>query len=366
MLAAATARYAASSTLTITMDDSRVPSLPVELLINVASKLTRVADLYSFALVNVPCNYASTSVLYFDITLGNSYATRKCLDTLTRSSTLCSFQRDLPSFTRSFVVDWGAWYADEDQGSDEVLAGDMIIPDKSDLQAESYMPTFQGVPRNGLRPTLENAVLRMHKLHRFACWESFMFTPKAFARLVAGPAALSLRVLEATMEDWRLPPYRLSLDNAMPMCSRLQKIHFILPSHQVDWDNCMGYVGRLLKTSATLLESLALDLSTSHTHVHVPELFSEIKSFPVLDVLRVPTATDLLSTPRTHALQCLQLNCDHSRIGRDGITGRRSLPSSPYPRLKTLLQPRRPSLVPPRGYRHAVTYLCRLPRRSGV
>ena len=169
MLAAATARYAASSTLTITMDDSRVPSLPVELLINVASKLTRVAGLYSFALVNVPCNYASTSLLYFDITLENPYAIRKCLDTLTRPSTVCSFQRDLPSFTRSFVVDWGTWCADEDQGSDEVLAGDMIVPDKSDLHAEFYMAAPQGVPRNGLRLTLENTVLRMHKLHRFAC-----------------------------------------------------------------------------------------------------------------------------------------------------------------------------------------------------
>ena len=124
----------------------------------------------------------------------------------------------------------------------------------------------------------------------------------------------------------------------MPMCSRLRKMHFILPSQQVDWDNCMGYVGRLLKTPATLLESLAFDLSTFHTHLYVPELFSDVKSLPALNVLRLPTATDVLPTPRAHALQCLQLNCDHSRIGRDGITGpgRRSLPPSLYPRLERL------------------------------
>ncbi|KAI1785386.1 hypothetical protein LXA43DRAFT_144484 [Ganoderma leucocontextum] len=321
---------------TTTMDDSHLPSLPVELLINVASNLTTVADLCSLALVNFPCNYASTSILYADITLNNPYATRKCLDTLNRPSTLCSFQRDLPSFILSFVVDWGVWYADEDQGSDNILVDDMIIRDKSDLHAELYMPTPWGVPRNGLRAALESALLRMHNLHRFSCWESFMFTPRTFARLVAGPASPSLQELGATMEDWRLPPYRFGLDESRPTCPQLRKVQFILPSKQLDWDNCKHYVAHLLKTSAARLESVVLDPSSFCTNLDAPELFSEIRSWPALKILRLPTATDLSLVPHAPGLQCLHLDCDYSRITQDGITGRRSLPSSLYPRLERL------------------------------
>ncbi len=171
----------------------------------------------------------------------------------------------------------------------------------------------------------------MHNLQRFSCWESFIFTPGTFARLVAGPTAPSLQELGATMEDWPLPPYRLSLDESRPTCPQLRKVHFILPRRQVDWDNCRDYVAYPLKTSAAHLETLALDLSSSRTDLHAPELFSGIRSLQALEVLRLPTATDLASIPRAPGLQCLQLDCDHSRIGRDGITGRRSLPSSLTP-----------------------------------
>lgn len=109
-----------------------------------------------------------------------------------------------------------------------------------------------------------NVVLRIYNVRRFSCWELFIFTPKTFARLVAGPAAQTLQGLGATME-WRLPPYRLSLDSARPTCPYLRKVHFILPCRQLAWDNCIGYVGHLLKISAPHLESLALDLSSFST-----------------------------------------------------------------------------------------------------
>ena len=317
------------------MADSRIPSLPVELLINVASNLVRGADLCSLTLVNIPCNYAATLILYADIALDNPSVTRQILDTLNRPSMLCSFQRDLPSFIRSFVIDWGVWYAD-DNSSDKVHPDDFIITDESDLQAEVYMPTPKGVPRNGLRAALENAVLRMYNLRRFSCWESFMFTPKTFACLVAGPAAQTLQELGVTMEDWRLPPYRFSSDSARPTCPHLRKVHFILPCRQLDWDNSIGYVGHLLKTSALHLESLALDLSSFHTDLQAPKLFSTMSNFRNLEVLRLPAVTDLSSIYPAPNLQCLQLNCDYWRVGYGGARGMRSLPSSHYPRLEQL------------------------------
>lgn len=196
----AAAMHALSSTAI--MSHSLLASLPVELLIDVASHLSEAADLHSLALVNVTLNHASTFVLYGDIVLRYPTPTRRCLEVLNYDPKSCAFERDLPSLVRSFVVDWGVWYADGAPPADCGM-GSRIV-DEADARAELYMPTPYGVPKNGLRSSLERAVLRMRNVRRFSCWESFLVTPPTFAGLVAGPAGQSLRVLGVTMEDWPL------------------------------------------------------------------------------------------------------------------------------------------------------------------